>query len=311
MKTGTQRVAAAVMAVCLLGSGFLAWELEALRPEATLEDVMYIKSPSAIRYVSLGYTGLAASLYWTRAVQYFGGKHHVRSQRYDLLYPLLDLTATLDRKLLVAYEFGSFFLAQKPPEGAGDPDQAAKFAERGIANNPEAWRLYYHLGFIHAIERKDYATAADVFQKGSEVPGAYPWMRVLAAEMRRRGGDLQTSRFLWERIYESSDDKQIKLNAAVHLVALRVEEEVTILEQRTQMFRQANGRAPASWQELINADLMRGIPRDPSGDFYVLHPGGVISVRDPDKFPFLEKGLPPGAQTKIIVDEKSFRPKEP
>ena len=31
--------------------------------------------------MSLGYDGLLADIYWTRAVQYFGGKHHDGAQK--------------------------------------------------------------------------------------------------------------------------------------------------------------------------------------------------------------------------------------
>jgi len=70
--------------------------------------------------------------------------------------PLLEITTTLDPHLIVAYEFGSIFVAQQPPEGAGQPDTAVALVERGIRQNPGEWRLYYHLGFIHYLERHDY-----------------------------------------------------------------------------------------------------------------------------------------------------------
>ena len=65
--------------------------------------------------MSLGYDGLLADIYWTRAVQYFGSKHHEGSRNFDLLAPLLEITTTLDPHLLVAYEYGANFLAPKPP----------------------------------------------------------------------------------------------------------------------------------------------------------------------------------------------------
>ena len=48
-----------------------------LRPQATLEDVLYISSPKVLKRASLGYDGLLADIYWTRAVQYFGSRHSV------------------------------------------------------------------------------------------------------------------------------------------------------------------------------------------------------------------------------------------
>ena len=78
---------------------------------ATLEEVLYISSPKALKKMSLGYDGLLADIYWTRAVQYFGSKHHDGSHNFDLLAPLLEITTTLDPHLLVAYEYGANFLA--------------------------------------------------------------------------------------------------------------------------------------------------------------------------------------------------------
>src|SRR4051812_22444257 len=151
------------------------------RTSATLEEVLYISSPTALKRLSLGYDGLLADIYWTRAVQYFGGKHFTGAARYDLLAPLLDITTTLDPHLLVAYEFGSHFLAGKLPNGAGMPGKAAELEERGIRNNPNEWRLYYNLGFVYYMEMKDYAKAADAFARGSKVPNAHPFLKILAA----------------------------------------------------------------------------------------------------------------------------------
>src|SRR5262245_49841479 len=128
--------------------GGSAWEnhhLTRLRPEASLEETLYITSPAALRRFSLGYTGLMADIYWTRVVQYYGNKSIHHSQRFDLLKPLLDMTTALDPHLIVAYDFGSTFLAQQPPYGAGRPDDAIEFVKRGIRDNPDEWGLYRDL----------------------------------------------------------------------------------------------------------------------------------------------------------------------
>ncbi|MGH9493073.1 MAG: tetratricopeptide repeat protein, partial [Terriglobales bacterium] len=199
-------VFSALLIASLAGSALMLRRVDALRTGATLEEVLYVTSPQAVKRMSLGYDGLMADIYWTRVVQYFGRKHQVRSRRYDLLLPLLDITTTLDPHLIVAYEFGSIFVAQQPPEGAGLPDKAVEFVERGIRENPTEWRLYYHLAFIHYLERKDYKAAAQAFQRGSEVAGAHPWLRTMAAAMAQFGGDTRTARFLWQRILESTQD---------------------------------------------------------------------------------------------------------
>src|SRR5581483_11501661 len=177
----TMTYSAKVTAVCSatvvlsLGlSAFLLTRIDQVRTQVAPQELLYISSPALLKRMSLGYTGLVADIYWTRAVQYFGGKHKDRSSAYKLLGPLLELTTDLDPKLIVAYQFGATFLAQNPPEGAGMPDKAVELVEKGIQNNPNDWHLYYELGFLHALERQDYLAAAKAFQRGSEVPGAHP-----------------------------------------------------------------------------------------------------------------------------------------
>ncbi len=256
--------------------------------------MLYINSPTVLKRVSLGYDGLLADIYWTRAVQYFGNRHHNRAQSYNLLAPLLEITTTLDPHLLVAYQFGASFLAPKPPHGAGQSDRAIQLMEYGIKNNPHEWRLYYNLGFVYYMELRDYAKAADAFARGSQVPDAHPFLRILAGQMAQHAGDFETARALWSATYQTSQDKQIRQNAAEHLRALRVDQDVTTLQRVVTRFGQRTGRLPSSVSELAAAEGLHGIPLDPDGIPYRLTPEGRVMVQNPDDFPFITAGMPPG-----------------
>jgi tetratricopeptide (TPR) repeat protein len=286
-------MAAIVLAASLAGASLTVRHLDHLRAGATAEEALYVPSPKILRRASLGYNGLLADIYWTRAVQYFGGHHHLRSMQYKLLEPLLDIATTLDPHLTVAYEFGATFLAQKPPEGAGDPDAAVRLVERGVRENPSAWRLYYNLGFIHYFERRDYAAAADAFERGSRVPGALPWMKVMAAQMSQHAGKLETARFLWSSLYQTTENEDIRINAAKHLRALQVDEEVSALEKLTTGFQERTGRWPATWAEMVAGGYLRSVPLDPTRRPYRLSTGGRVLVQVPEDLPFITQGLPP------------------
>ncbi|MFZ0539609.1 MAG: hypothetical protein WAM47_22275, partial [Candidatus Sulfotelmatobacter sp.] len=202
-------VASLCVAVSMASSAVVLHHVDQLRPRATLEDVLYLNSPKVLKRVSLGYDGLLADIYWTRAVQYFGGRHHDSAQSYSLLYPLLNLTTHLDPQLVVAYQFGASFLAPQPPNGAGQPERAIQLMEYGIQNNPNEWKLYYDLGFVYYMNLKDYGKASEAFERGSKVPDAHPFLRVLAAQMADHAGDFDTARMLWSATYQNSQDKQI------------------------------------------------------------------------------------------------------
>lgn len=287
---------ATVLVVCLAAAVVTATRADRARPAATLEAVLYIPSPAMLKRMSLGYTGLLADIYWTRAVQYFGARHVVLSRHYELLAPLLNITTQLDPQLTAAYEFGSVFLTQPPPNGAGDPDAAIKLVQYGIQHNPGDWRLYYNLGFIYSLEKKDYLAAAQAFDQGSRVPNAHPFLKLLAARMAERGGDVETARLLWTTTYETSKDPQIKANAISHLRALQVDEVVPKLEEVVGQYTSRTGHAPENWAELVRAGYLPGVPLDPVGHPYKLTSGGQVEVAVPDDLPFITKGLPPGVQ---------------
>ncbi len=267
------------------------------------EEVLYLQSPRLLKALSLGYSGLLADIYWTRVVQYFGEKHKLRSRHYELLAPLLDITTQLDPHLTVAYEFGSVFLGQRPPEGAGQPGKAVELVERGIRANPNMWRLYMSLGFIHYTERKDYAAAAAAFARGAEVAGGLPWMKAMAALMAQGAGDRKTAVFFWQRLYETSQDKLLRDNAINRLKSLKVDEDIAQLDALQSAYDAKNHRKAATWQELIAAGALQGVPADPSGRPYKITPQGAFEVQRPQDFPFITAGLAGGRETpeKFVI----------
>jgi tetratricopeptide (TPR) repeat protein len=286
--------AAALLVVCLAGSILTLHRIDQVRTNATLEDILFISSPSAVKRLSLGYEGLLADIYWTRAVQYFGGRHNAAASHYRLLAPLLEITTTLDPHLVVAYQFGANFLSPKPPNGAGMPEKAIRLVEHGIQNNPDDWKLYYELGFVYYMDVKDYAKAAEAFARGAQVPNAHPFLKVLAAEMAQHAGDTQMARALWTTTFESTQDKQIRANAAAHVRAVDVADDVAALESLVSQYKQATGKTPASLEDLVTAHYLKYTPIDPSGHAYKLMPDGSVQVEVPDDIPFIEKGAPPG-----------------
>jgi tetratricopeptide (TPR) repeat protein len=298
--SGSRKVtvtASVVLLFSLASSVFLLGRLDQMRTTATLEEVLYLNSPKWVRRLSLGYTGLLADIYWTRAVQYFGSHHVVKAKDYNLLYPLLEITTALDPKLIVAYQFGANFLAPKPPEGAGQPDRAVALVEYGIRNNPDNWKLYYELGFLYYMEKKDYAKAAEAFERGAKVPHAHPLLHVLAAQMAQHAGEIQTSRMLWQAAYATTQDDLIRKNAVDHLRALKVDEDITELEKIVARYREQTGLLPPSFNALIGAGMLFGVPVDPNGKPYQLLVDGRVELQNPEDFPFVEKRLPPEYKT--------------
>jgi tetratricopeptide (TPR) repeat protein len=288
--TATRRVnlvAVAVLLFSMAGAMATLHAIDHLRRGSVAREALYVRSTKALRWMSLGYTGLL--------VQYFGEQHQRRTGDFRLLAPLLQITTELDPKLLPAYEFGANFLAPKPPGGAGLPGAALALIQYGIEHNPNQWRLYYNLGFLYYLELKDYPHAADAFKQGAALPVTHPFMSILAAQMAQHAGEFETARMLWLTAYQSTKEELIRQNAVDHLLALQVDEDVTRLEQVVERYREQRGRLPVTMGDLERAGFIRGTPVDPKGHPYKLMPDGRIEVQDPQDIYFITKGLPPGA----------------
>ena len=286
--------AAAALIVCMASSILLLRQVDQTRGKSTLQEALYISSPKVLKRLSLGYDGLLADIYWTRAVQYFGSHHANGTGEYELLAPLLKITTALDPQLMPAYEFGSSFLSPKPPDGAGKPQEAVDLVEYGIRHNPDDWHLYFSLGFIYYTEMHDPAKAADVFRRGSQLPDAHPWLKILAAQMAGTAGDVKTARMMWSATYDTTTDKMVKANAAAHLKALKVDDDISALDNIIAHYQLTAGHPPSSFGDLIRAGLLPGVPVDPLGNPYVLTRDGRIEVSDPDSLPFIKFGKPMG-----------------
>lgn len=300
----TRRVnvlAASVLLISFAGAVAILNAIDRLKITTFPQEALYVRSTKTLRRMCLGYTGLLADIYWTRAVQYFGEQHHRGTRDFRLLAPLLQVTTELDPHMMPPYQFGANFLGPQPPNGAGLPGEAMALLKYGIEHNPDSWRLYYNLGFLYFTEFKDYAKAADAFTRGAQVPITNGFMPILAARMAQHAGEFDTARMLWYTTYQTTKEATIRQNAVDHLLALRVDEDVERLEEVVQKYRTQTGHLPSAMGDLERAGFIHGTPEDPNGKPYKLMPDGRIEVQDPKSIPYITKGLPPGMESPMPV----------
>jgi len=274
---------AVVFGVAVLGGMAGLWnvqkKIDTERQPLQLEsEELMMSSGSMVKHLSLEYAPLMAAIYWTRAVQYFGEKHYLHDRNLELLWPLLDITTTLDPHLLPAYRTGSVFLSDTPPRGAGEPDLAVKLLERGIQENPEQWRLYQDLGNVYYFDKKDYPKASEAFEAGSKLPGAFLWMKIMAAKIAAEGESLETSYFLWKQIYDAANEPEIKKNAESHLRLLQVQLDCREIDRLANEYEKRAGRRATKMNELVEGGLLRGMPRDPEGYPYIFGEDGKAEL---------------------------------
>lgn len=274
-----------VVVVGMACAALLVRWTDTLRPPVdpnVLDESLYLNDKTA-RRISLGFNGLAADWYWMRSLQYVGKKmlsfegdislDDLSPLNMKLLAPLLDTATTLDPEFIQPYEFAAIVLP------AVDVQQAIRLTQKGIDANPNAWRLYHHLGYIH-WRQGQYQTAGEIYGRGAQIPGAPAWMKAMQAKMSDEGGSRSTAREIYTRMYEESTEDQVREMALKRLMQLDSLDERDGLRKLFAAFKTRTGKCPDSWRELeqifragrILLD-QSGTPLDPSGAPYVLQAG--------------------------------------
>ena len=256
-----------------------------LRPPVdpnVIDESLYVNDKTA-RRMSLGFNGLAADWYWMRSLQYVGKKmfNYQGDIRLDdmsnlnlkLLAPLLETATTLDPEFIEPYEYAAVILP------AIDVQHAIRLTQKGIDANPDAWRLYHHLGYIY-WRQGEYEEASEIYGRGAQIPGAPAWMEAMRAKILSEGGSRSTAREVYMRMYEQSNEEQVKEMARKHLMRLDSLDQRDALRKLFAAHKARTGKCPESWRELepvfrtlrIPVD-QSGAPLDPSNAPYVLQAG--------------------------------------
>jgi tetratricopeptide (TPR) repeat protein len=281
-----------IVVLGFVGIVLLARWIDARRPApdaVAVDESLYLSGPAAKR-LSLAFNGLAADWYWMRSLQYVGRKvlsvpedvvlDDLSSLNLKLLAPLLDNATTLDPHFLEPYEYAALVLPSV------DLNEAIRLTNKGIAANPNAWRLYQHLGYIY-WQQHDYKTASEVYHRGAQIPGAPAWMEAMSARMQAEGGSRSVAREIYGRMYEQAGDLKIRDMAQRRLWQLDYWDQRDVMQKLLPAYQARFGRCPASWQEIatiLKALKWRvdgaGAPVDPSGTPYRLVQNGCEMTLD-------------------------------
>ncbi len=282
----------------LIVAGLIARWSDAHKPQVSAqfaEEDLYLGGRTA-KHVSLAFNGLAADWYWMRSLQYVGRKIINFEDNSDsqvqldmlsvldlrLLPSLLRMSTTLDPQFMAPYEYGAVILP------TFNDQEAAALLNFGIAQNPDAWRLYQHLGYIY-WKRRDYAKAADIYAAGAKLPGAPAWMGAMSARMKADGGSLIAAREVYARLYEASNDEDVQKMIAKQLMRVDSLIERDLIRRILSDYHARTGRCVSSWRDLtpplrttrLRFDPASGEPLDPSGVAYRLIKDGCDVDLDP------------------------------
>jgi len=291
----------ALIFLCGISVYFLSRYLDSHRvvvPEEYSDSDLAVQG-KRLKGFALGFEGLLADWYWMQSLQYIGDKvtkstdeviniDDMRSMNPRLLYPYLDNATDLDPHFLTAYYYGAVVLP------AIDGYKAIALTEKGIANNPDEWRLYQYLGYIY-WRTKDYKKAAEIYERGSRIKGVPSFMKMMAALMVGEGGSRDTARKMYSQMLET-DDEQTRITAKLRLQQLDAQDEMDAINTTLK-----NGDCPPKLAAIIP---MLGSVKLPDGkDFRVNDKSELV---DPTGVPYELDA----SECKVTLGATSHIPRE-
>jgi tetratricopeptide (TPR) repeat protein len=272
-----------LVAAGLISAAFLTAYIERTKPplpEGFGDDDLSMQG-ARLKGFAFGMEGLLADWYWIRTLQYVGDKlvntklevldlEDLRPLNPRLVEPYLRNSTDLDPHFMAPYSYGAIVLPSI------DKQKAIELTQKGIANNPDAWRLYQYLGYIF-WKLGRYEEASEAYSRGAQVPGAAKFLNLMAAAMKSKGGSRETAQAIYRQMYEEGDDTNIKYAALLRWQQLMALDEMEVIDATLAEFREKRGRCPSTLREIVPMLNTARLPDD--RDFHLNNNGDLADPR--------------------------------
>lgn len=235
--------------------------------------VNYVLPAELTRATALDFQGLAADFQLLQGIFFIGEKLErqvlVTDNEWDYFIRIIKAVTKLDPYFYDTYHLATGILTW----GVGRFQEAIEILETARQFNPNDYRFPYQIGFIHFYFLKDAKKGAQYLALASKLPGAPPFLASLAARLAYYKGNYDFSIKLLEHMLVDERSPEIRKYYQKRLDALQG---ALALEKAVQEYKKTYLRLPTSLQELLTANVLSELPRDPYGGEYTLVENGRI-----------------------------------
>jgi hypothetical protein len=252
-------------ALLLLVSVALRWEFAQRHDERSeaQHQLRLLPKGEFVKPLVLGYHHVAADVIWLTVVQVLG-EREVKQADYAWLFHALDVMTTLDPQYVYAYDVGGVVLS----EWARRTDWSNALLLKGMAANPDAWRLPFQLGFNAFFHQHEYVRAAQYMARAAALPGRPAYLPELAARLYVEGRQPALALDFLEAMIQQTDDAQLLARLERRKAEVIVERDVALLTQAVLRYRARVGQVPAQLSELVRSGDLAAVPTEPFGGIY-------------------------------------------
>jgi hypothetical protein len=232
-------------------------------------ELLYLPSPEMLKIMSLGNPGLAADILYLWSIQYYS--LFQPDERFLYLETIYNLITDLDPLYFDAYRIGALIMGIQT---GGDQAQLKKSVRRlfdkGLENLPGSWQLAEAAAWDLFMRFQDQEAAlhyAEIAAAQPDAPGRIKRM-VGVWRDKKRVWTIDDSIEYWKRAVDDAEDEYDRTMCASHLYDALVARDRRALEAVLAHYSDRYGSCAESWEELIEAGLIREVPVDLVGKPY-------------------------------------------
>ncbi len=227
------------------------------------KHIYTLLSSDEVKPLLLGYHHLAADLLWLQILQVLG-QRDVPSSDYEWAYHALEVLTTLDPHYVYAYDMGGIVLS----EMAHQVEWSNRLLKKGLAANPNAWRLAFQLGFNHFFHLQDYRAAADYLALAANLPGRPPYVPELSARLYAEAKEPQIALQFLASVRQSTHDPYLIAALDRRRDEVLIERDLMSIEQAVARYWDLHGAYPATLISLVDERLLDQLPIEPFAGMY-------------------------------------------
>ncbi len=270
-----RRTAAALLAVVVLLAGTVVAEraLQRVERQDPLgRELLYLPSPEMLRLASLGNPGLVADFFYLWSIQYYSKyQPHERFLYLDTVY---DLITDLDPLYYDAYRVGTLIMELPTTDEATHKKAVVRLFEKALRHMPDNWEIAEAAAWDMYIRYRDKTEALRFLRSAAEIPGSPHRVKRFLTKWSEdeEAWSFDDAISYWAEVRDEAEtdyDRSVCEKQIYRLVASRDEE---VLNPKLADWSARHGRCPESWDVIVKAGWLSGVPLDYFGQPYRILP---------------------------------------
>jgi len=247
------------------------WSRSERKPLDTTYNILIEPQPvsaSTAKLVNFGFKEFLADYYWLSLIQYYGGGDPYG--KYRKMPDLFNNIIELSPKYEAVYQTGLIIMP-----GEGYVDEAIDFGYKGMDNMPDKWEIPYYTGLVYHIYKKDYVSAAKMFERAAEMPNALPITKYFAGIYYNKADQRETAYNIFKTVYETTKDDYVKDRAKKNMDHLAI---YFLLQDAVKYYHDNYKSYPSDLNQLVTKKVLKSIPEDPLTIGFTIDPNtGIVT----------------------------------